>query len=147
MSFAMAFGGIDETYRRIGWPSRPIRNLTKFQSSVPGRLPVRKSYTPLLAMQHRVEVGRQFSGFGSSQRGKPRLQEPSAPPGVQSTGSSLTVILAMKAYGCGGVEAMLRYVSISKLEAGSCNRNWLHGKAMMLNPSPANCSSSGGNCA
>ena len=71
MSFAMAFGGIDETYRRIGWPSRPIRNLTKFQSSVPGRLPVRKSYTPLLAMQHRVEVGRQFSGFGSSQRGKP----------------------------------------------------------------------------
>jgi len=48
-------------------------------------------------MQQRVDVGWQLAGAGSSQRGKPRLQLPSAPPGVQSTGSSFTVSLAMNA--------------------------------------------------
>ena len=97
-------------------------------------------------MQQRVDVGRQLSGFGSSQRGKPRLQLPSGWPGWQRTGSSLTVSLAMNAYGCGGVEGKLRYASISKLEAGSCNRNWLHGKAMIEKPALPNCSTNGGNC-
>ena len=74
-------------------------------------------------MQHLVEVGRHRATDGSEQRSKPRLHEPSGTPGWHRTGISFTVILAKIGYGWGGVASSWVYVSISKLEAGSCNRN------------------------